>query len=30
VVIVRVQPDNIKLEFVKSSIAAVTTEDPKS
>jgi len=30
VVIVRVQPDNIKLEFVKSSIAAVTTEDTKS
>ena len=29
VVVVRVQPDNIKLEFVKSSIAAVTTEDAK-
>lgn len=29
-VIVRVQPDNIKLEFVKSSIAAVTTEDLKA
>jgi preprotein translocase subunit YajC len=26
-VILRVQPDGIKLEFVKSSIAAVTTED---
>ena len=26
-VIVRVQPDNLKLEFVKSSIAAVTTSD---
>ncbi len=26
-VIVRVQPDNIKLEFVKSSIAAVVTEE---
>jgi preprotein translocase subunit YajC len=30
VVIVRVQPDNIKLEFVKSAISAVTTEEPKS
>ncbi len=30
VVIVRVQPDGVKLEFVKSSIAAVTTEDAKS
>ena len=30
VVILRIQPDNIKLEFVKSAIAAVTTEDPKS
>ena len=29
-VIVRLQPDGIKLEFVKSSISAVTTEDPKS
>ena len=29
VVIVRVQPDNIKLEFVKSAISAVTTEEPK-
>ena len=27
VVIVRVQPDGVKLEFVKSAIAAVTTED---
>jgi preprotein translocase subunit YajC len=27
VVIVRVQPDNLKLEFVKSAISAVTTED---
>ena len=26
-VIVRVQPDGVKLEFVKSAIAAVTTED---
>jgi preprotein translocase subunit YajC len=26
-VILRVQPDGVKLEFVKSSIAAVTTED---
>jgi preprotein translocase subunit YajC len=30
VVIVRVQPDGVKLEFVKSSIAAVTTEDGKA
>jgi preprotein translocase subunit YajC len=30
VVILRIQPDNIKLEFVKSAIAAVTTEDAKS
>jgi len=30
VVILRIQPDNIKLEFVKSAISAVTTEDPKS
>ncbi len=29
-VIVRIQPDNIKLEFVKSSIAAVTTDEAKS
>ena len=29
-VVIRVQPDGIKLEFVKSAIAAVTTEDPKS
>ena len=29
-VIVRIQPDNLKLEFVKSSIAAVTTEEVKS
>jgi preprotein translocase subunit YajC len=27
VVIVRVQPDNLKLEFVKSAISALTTED---
>jgi preprotein translocase subunit YajC len=27
VLIIRVAPDNIKLEFVKSAIAAVTTED---
>ena len=27
VVIVRVQPDGIKLEFVKSAISAVTTEE---
>jgi preprotein translocase subunit YajC len=27
VLIVRTAPDNIKLEFVKSSVAAVTTED---
>ena len=30
VVIVRVQPDGVKLEFVKSSIAAVTTDEDKS
>ena len=30
VVVIRVQPDNIKLEFVKSAISAVTTEEPKS
>ena len=29
-VIVRIQPDNLKLEFVKSSIAAVTTDEAKS
>ena len=29
-VVLRVQPDGVKLEFVKSSIAAVTTEDEKS
>jgi preprotein translocase subunit YajC len=27
VVVLRIQPDNIKLEFVKSAIASVTTED---
>lgn len=27
-VIVRVQPDGLKLEFVKSAIAAVTTDEP--
>ncbi len=27
VVVLRIQPDNIKLEFVKSAIAAVTTPD---
>ncbi len=27
VVVVRVQPDNVKLEFVKSAISAVTTEE---
>jgi preprotein translocase subunit YajC len=26
-VIVRVQPDGVKLEFVKSAIAAVTTDE---
>ncbi len=30
VVILRVQPDGVKLEFVKSAISAVTTEDVKS
>jgi preprotein translocase subunit YajC len=30
VVVLRVQPDNIKLEFVKSAISAVTTEETKS
>lgn len=29
-VILRIQPDNIKLEFVKSAISAVTTEDVQS
>jgi preprotein translocase subunit YajC len=28
--VVRTQPDGVKLEFVKSSIAAVTTEDDSS
>jgi hypothetical protein len=28
-VVLRVQPDNIKLEFVKSAISAVTTEESK-
>src|ERR1700754_1239317 len=27
IVVLRVQPDNIKLEFVKSAIAAVTTDE---
>ncbi len=27
VVIVKLQPDNVKLEFVKSSISAVTTDE---
>lgn len=27
VIVIRVQPDNIKLEIVKSAIAAVTTEE---
>jgi hypothetical protein len=31
VLIVRTQPDGVKLEFVKSAIAAVTTDDePKA
>lgn len=30
VVVLRLQPDNIKLEFVKSAIASVSTEEPKS
>ncbi len=30
VVVLRVQPDNIKLEFVKSAIASVSTEETKS
>jgi preprotein translocase subunit YajC len=29
VVVLRLQPDNIKLEFVKSAISAVTTEESK-
>ncbi|WP_035346864.1 preprotein translocase subunit YajC [Edaphobacter aggregans] len=29
-VILRVQPDGVKLEFVKSAIAAVTTDEPAS
>ena len=29
VVVLRVQPDNIKLEFVKNAIAAVTTDEPE-
>jgi preprotein translocase subunit YajC len=29
-VILRIQPDNLKLEFVKSAISAVTTEEAKS
>ena len=28
VVILRIQPDGVKLEFVKSAIAAVTTDEP--
>ena len=28
VVILRIQPDGMKLEFVKSAIAAVTTDEP--
>ena len=28
VVVLRVQPDGVKLEFVKSAIAAVTTDEP--
>jgi preprotein translocase subunit YajC len=30
VVVLRIQPDNIKLEFVKSAISAVTTDEPKT
>jgi preprotein translocase subunit YajC len=30
VVVLRIQPDNIKLEFVKSAISAVTTEETRS
>ena len=29
-VVLRVQPDGVKLEFVKSAIAAVTTDEPAS
>ena len=28
IVLVRVAPDNLRMEFVKSAIAAVTTSDP--
>jgi preprotein translocase subunit YajC len=30
VVILRIQPDGVKLEFVKSAVAAVTTEEDNS
>ena len=30
VVIVRIAPDNLKMEFVKSAISAVTTDEPKA
>ena len=30
VLILKVQPDGVKLEIVKSAIAAVTTEEPKA
>jgi preprotein translocase subunit YajC len=30
VVVLRLQPDNIKLEFAKSAIASVSTEEPTS
>ena len=29
-VVVKVQPDGVKLEFVKTAIAAVTTDEPES
>lgn len=29
-VVMRIQPDNLRMEFVKSAIASVTTEDVKS
>lgn len=29
-VILRIPPDNLKMEFVKSAIATVSTEEPKS
>jgi preprotein translocase subunit YajC len=29
-VVLRVQPDGVKLEFVKNAIASVTTEEPES